>query len=104
MVINKNIPDNVKNLVLEKIEEMKSFNNEYYKQQTYVKTIINYPWPSKKDDIFFKNLSKDEKKTTNYIKTIDNKLIIIFFLFLFVLKNWEKFYYINSDKILVQQS
>jgi len=74
LVINKNIPDNIKNLVLEKIEEMKSFNNEYYKQQTYVKTIINYPWPSKKDDIFFKNLSKDEKKTTNYIKTIDNKL------------------------------
>ena len=74
LVINKNIPDNIKNLVLEKIEEMKSFNNEYYKQQTYVKTIINYPWPSKKDDIFFKNLSKDEKKTTNYIKTIDNRL------------------------------
>ena len=46
LIVNKDIPDKVKTMVLKKIEEMKSFNSEYYKQQTYVKTILNYPWHS----------------------------------------------------------
>ena len=36
----KNMPINVKSLALEKVEEMKSSNNEYYKQLQYVKTLI----------------------------------------------------------------
>ncbi len=52
LITNKNIPASVKTLTLEKIEEMKSFNNEYYKQLTYVKHIINYPWTSQQDNAF----------------------------------------------------
>lgn len=74
LVVNKNIPNNIKSMVLEKIEEMKSFNNEYYKQLTYVKTIINFPWPSKKDDIFFNSLSKNSIKSKEYLVNIQNKL------------------------------
>jgi endopeptidase La len=42
----KNIPTNIKNITLEKIEEMKSQNNEFYKQKTFVEYIIKFPWSS----------------------------------------------------------
>ena len=42
----KNIPNNIKNITLEKIEEMKSQNNEFYKQKTFVEYIIKFPWSS----------------------------------------------------------
>ena len=74
LVLNKNIPYNVKNLVLEKIEEMKSFNNEYYKQLTYVKTIINYPWVSPNDNIFFNNLKKNTDSTKSYLNEVEKNL------------------------------
>jgi endopeptidase La len=42
----KNIPNNIKNITLDKIEEMKSQNNEFYKQKTFVEYIIKFPWSS----------------------------------------------------------
>ena len=74
LIINKNIPNNVKSLVLEKIEEMKSFNNEYYKQLTYVKTIVNYPWSSDNDDAFFNTLKNNNLEAKKYLTNIDGKL------------------------------
>ena len=68
LITNKSIPENVKSLAMEKIEEMKSFNNEYFKQLTFVKHIINYPWPSSTEDHFFKNLKSNDKKSQEYIK------------------------------------
>ena len=38
----KNMPLTVKSLALEKVEEMKSSNNEYYKQLQYVKTLFKF--------------------------------------------------------------
>jgi len=63
LMLNKNIPETVKSLALEKIEEMKSMNNDYFKQITYVKTIINFPWSSDNDSLMFENLKKDMKKS-----------------------------------------
>ena len=74
LISNKAIPDNIKSLTIEKIEEMKSFNNEYFKQLTFVKKIINYPWPSPGEDIFFKNLNKDSNKAKKYIELVEDKL------------------------------
>lgn len=74
LVINKNIPSSVKSLVLEKIEEMKSFNNEYYKQQTFVKHILNYPWPSNNDDIIFEEIKNNPNRARKYLNDIDSKL------------------------------
>jgi ATP-dependent Lon protease len=74
LVINKNIPNNVKSLILEKIEEMKTFNNEYYKQLTYVKTVLNYPWPSSNDDVFFNLLNENNNDAKEYLLKIENKL------------------------------
>ena len=39
---------------------MKSFNNEYHKQLTYVKNIINFPWPTPGDEIFYKKLNSNK--------------------------------------------
>lgn len=74
LAINKNIPDNVKAMVLEKIEEMKQFNNEYYKQQLYVRTILNFPWSSPNDDLYYESLSKNKKTAMNYLTGVDDKL------------------------------
>ena len=70
----KNMPLNVKSLALEKVEEMKSSNNEYYKQLQYVKTLLKFPWSSPNDDIIFHELNKDVSKRKFYISNIENDL------------------------------
>jgi endopeptidase La len=74
LIINKNIPENVKGMVLEKIEEMKSFNNEYYKQLLYVKTILNFPWSSSNDDLYYENLKNNNKQAIEYLSNIEYNL------------------------------
>jgi len=74
LITNKNIPHSIKSLTLEKIEEMKSFNNEYYKQLTFVKHIVNYPWTSYSDDTFYQSISNDIKKSSAYLDNIEDKL------------------------------
>ena len=74
LVTNKNIPPSIKSLTLEKIEEMKSYNNEYYKQLTFVKHVLNYPWPSPQDDTFFQNISSCPEKSSEYLAEIEDKL------------------------------
>ena len=74
ILANKNIPDNVKTFALEKIEEMKSNNNEYYKQLTFVKYIIKFPWPSKIDDIFYNSLKNDMNKACEYLSNAEKQL------------------------------
>ena len=72
LIVNKDIPNKVKTMVLEKIEEMKSFNSEYYKQQTYVKTILSYPWHSNNNE--YEELNNNKNKTIDYLKNVENKL------------------------------
>jgi endopeptidase La len=74
LAINKNIPDNIKAMVLEKIDEMKQFNNEYYKQQLYVRTILNFPWGSPNDDMYYESLNKNKKTAMNYLTSVEDKL------------------------------
>lgn len=74
LVINKNIPIAIKSLTLEKIEEMKSVNNEYYKQLTFVKHILNYPWSSSHDDTFYRSISNDPEQPRIYLNNIEDKL------------------------------
>lgn len=74
IAINKNIPNNVKAMLLEKTDEMKQNNNEYYKQQLYVRTILNYPWGSQNDDMYYESLNKNKKTAMNYLKNVEEKL------------------------------
>jgi endopeptidase La len=68
------MPDNVKMLALEKIEEMKTSNNEYYKQQLFVKTLCKFPWISKEDDIIYEDLKNNIVKSQQYLDNIEKKL------------------------------
>ncbi len=74
LIVSKNIPNNVKALVLEKIDEMKSNNNEYYKQLLYVKTIINYPWSSPNDDLYFESLKNNNTEAIKYLNSVEDRL------------------------------
>ena len=51
---------------------MKSINNDYYKQLTYVKNIIKFWYNSNMKD-FFSDM-KNSNKVINFIKNIDKKL------------------------------
>lgn len=51
-LIISNVPDNIKQITLEKIKDMSG--NDYYKQLMYVKTVLAYPWI--KDNITNLNL------------------------------------------------
>lgn len=59
VISSKNMPQKVKKMALEKINEMKSGNSEYYKQLLFVKTLVDYPWTGDNDgDIF--SVHKDD--------------------------------------------
>ena len=71
-----NVPDNIKSMTLEKIEEMKNSGNDYFKQLTFVKTIIKFPWPSVADNQIFYDLQEDNKSKLfldNLQQTLDSK-------------------------------
>ena len=74
----KNMPLNIKAYAFEKIEEMKSSNNEYYKQLMYVKTLIKFPWPSPNDDLLFDELNINSTKRKAFITKIDSNLNIFY--------------------------
>lgn len=63
----KNIPPYVKTLTLDKIEEMKLQNNEFYKQKTFVETILKYPWTT--NEYLFEDLD-NTNKISNYLNKI----------------------------------
>jgi endopeptidase La len=67
----KNIPNNVKIITLEKIEEMKAQNNEYYKQKSFVENIIKFPWPQNQN--YFLNFECKDK-VASYLNDIQKKL------------------------------
>lgn len=69
-----NMPDNVKSIALEKVEEMKSSNNEYYKQQLFVKTLCKFPWISNNEDQIYESLQKNNLKSQEFLDNIENKL------------------------------
>jgi endopeptidase La len=71
-----NVPDNIKSMTLEKIEEMKNSGNDYFKQLTFVKTIIKFPWPSIADNQMFYDLQEGNKSKLfldNLQKKLDSK-------------------------------
>jgi endopeptidase La len=69
-----NMPLVVKKVALDKIEEMKSSNNEYYKQLLYVRTLLGFPWTSDEDDVFFKNMSSNLKESGKFLDDLMTKL------------------------------
>jgi endopeptidase La len=64
----KNMPLYIKKCVSEKIEEMKAGSSEYYKQYTYIKMLLSYPWPSDDDEHnFLYDIRNDMVKSREFL-------------------------------------
>lgn len=74
VLLSKNMPDHVKKICLEKLDELKNANNETYKIKMYVNILIQYPWLSELDDNVFKNVATDKQKSKLFLENIENKL------------------------------
>lgn len=74
IIMNNNIPQKVKKLALEKLEEMKTGNSEYHKQLQYVKIIAEYPWIGQNDNDIFSSCGDDIAKWHDVMMTTQNKL------------------------------
>ena len=70
IIANTIIPQNIKALTLEKIDEMKSQNNEYYKQKTFVDHILKYPWSTSNNNL----IKNNTESTIIYLENLKNKL------------------------------
>jgi len=74
VLLAKNMPDYIKKICLEKLEELKNSNNETYKIKMYVNILVQFPWPSEIDDNIFKIISMDKKKSKEFLENIELKL------------------------------
>ena len=74
VLLSKNMPDFIKKICLEKLEELKNSNNETYKIKMYVNILVQFPWPSDVDDNIFKIISMDKVKSKEFLENIENKL------------------------------
>jgi endopeptidase La len=74
VLLSKNMPEHVKKICLEKLEELKNANNETYKIKMYVNILIQFPWLSESDDNMFKLVSNDKIKSKLFLENIESKL------------------------------
>ena len=74
VLLSKNMPDHIKKICLEKLEELKNANNETYKIKMYVNILIQFPWLSDSDDNIFKNVASEKNKSKEFLESIENKL------------------------------
>ena len=74
VLLSKNMPDHIKKICLEKLEELKNANNETYKIKMYVNILVQFPWPSDLDDNVFKIVGSDKKKSKEFLENIEKRL------------------------------
>ena len=72
VLVCKNMPNYVKNIVIDKIEEMKSNNGDYYKQKIYIDCLLNYPW--KAEEKYFESLQNDNIESIKLLDNVKNVL------------------------------
>ena len=70
----KNMPEYVKKICFDKIDELKNSTNDTYKIKMYVNLLIQYPWISDNDDIKFKLLSNNKIKSKKFLEEVEKKL------------------------------
>jgi endopeptidase La len=74
VILSKHMPDHIKKICLEKLDELKNANNETYKIKMYVNILIQFPWPSETDDNVFKVVASDKKKSKEFLENVESKL------------------------------
>jgi endopeptidase La len=79
VILSKNMPNHIKKICLEKIEELKNSSNETYKIKMYVSLLVQFPWPSDIDDNFFKTLSTDKNKSKEFLEKTEKNLDLMIY-------------------------
>ena len=74
VLLSKNMPDHIKKICLEKLEDLKNANNETSKIKMYVNILVQFPWPSESDDNIFRIISMEKQKSKEFLENIENKL------------------------------
>ena len=74
VLLSKNMPEHVKKICLEKLDELKNANNETYKIKMYVNILIQFPWLSESDDNVFKLVSSDKTRSKMFLESVESKL------------------------------
>jgi endopeptidase La len=74
VLLSKNMPDHIKKICLEKLDELKNSNNETYKIKMYVNILVQFPWLSDTDDNIFRNVASEKNKSKEFLEGIENKL------------------------------
>jgi endopeptidase La len=72
LLATKGIPENVKVLINEKIDEIKNNNGDYYKQLLFIKLLLKYPWID--DNSSFLSQDNNIIERQNILNNIKNKL------------------------------
>jgi endopeptidase La len=67
-----NMPDQVKRMVLDKIDEMKSMDGDHYKHQLYIKTVLKFPWPG--NDDCYADIRTNDEECQKYLDNMLDKL------------------------------
>jgi endopeptidase La len=74
IVTNKAMPDYVKKIALEKLEELKSGSTEHSKHMDYIKSLVEFPWiPADYSDIF-SNLNMNLTRAKDFINDAKYRL------------------------------
>lgn len=67
IILNNSLPDNIRKLILKKISELDTNNNDYNKQVMYINILNKFPWLSDEEDSFFSKLKGSEKDSRNFL-------------------------------------
>jgi endopeptidase La len=74
IITNKNMPDYVKKIAIQKLEETKYGSSENYKHIDYVKTLIEYPWIGKNYTDIFSTLNNDIDSAKDFMNNSKIKM------------------------------
>jgi len=74
VILSKNMPNHIKKICIDKIDELKNNNNESYKIKMYVNILIQYPWLTDLDDNYFKSLSISKDISKKFLEDTKNNL------------------------------
>lgn len=74
VILSKNMPNHIKKICIDKIDELKNNSNESYKIKMYVNILIQYPWLTDLDDNYFKSLSISKDISKKFLEDTKNNM------------------------------
>ena len=74
LMVSNNVPLYVKRLCYDKLEELKTSNNETYKIKMYIDYLLKYPWITDNDDDIFLFIKDSTEKIKLFLSNIEEKM------------------------------